>query len=238
MQDLAFILGHGALILGYCSSILAFFLLHNRARKSSPDCPMLQIHWWKLFVRYLCAALLVGAIGWIIGIAHLFAHLTSSLNGICTTHVTPEACTRAASNWQTITALLVENGILAMVVIAIVTYAEAKRTEAPPERSYPLVLLTWSHGLLVNSWLLCTPLQHSLKVFSLVGTNYWIAWSLIMALFSILAYIIGITLWILAVVRLYFAWLRTEMDRSSGEERGIDRGRDIVLSDLHPRVGD
>ena len=50
-----------------------------------------------------------------------------------------------------------------------------------------------------------------------------------MAFASILAYIVGITLWIAAAVRVFFAWLRGEM---GGGEGRIHRGGGFVLQDM------
>ena len=234
MQDLTVaLLSHGALLLGCGSAILAYILLRKKARESSPDCPILQIGWWRLVVKCFCAALLAGAIIWTISIAYLFALFTSFINKTCTTDIARKECNRAASDWENITATLIECGILAMIIILMSTYVEAKRTASPPERSYPLVLLIWSHSLLMIVWFLCTPIKYSLKVFSLVGTEPWLAASLIIAFIAILVYITGITLWVIAVVRVFFAWLRKRMDRSSGEEQGTDRGRDIELQDIN-----
>lgn len=235
MQDLTItLLVLGALLLGYGSSILAYILLRKKARKTVPVSPILILSWWKSVVQYLCAALLAGAVGWLIGLAHLFARLTSAMNGICTTHLAPEDCSLAALEWQKCAVVLTSCGILDMILILMDTYAESKRTRAPPERSYPLALLAWSHGLLVTSWILCMPLKHSLRVFGLVGTGYWIPASLIIAPTAIVAYMTGIGLWLVAAVRVFFAWWRKEVVRSSGGERGINRGRDIELQDMNP----
>ena len=235
MQDLTVtLLGHGAVLLGYGFLILAYILLHKKARKTAPDYPILQISWWQSIVKYFCAALLAGAIAWIIGIAHLFARLTSSMKITCRTHISQLECFIAESDWESSTIALIQCGIAAIFIILLLTYAESRRTASPPERAYPLVLLIWSHGLLMISWFLCTPLRYSLVVFSLVGTEPWITASLIIAFIAILAYITGITLWIIAAVRVFFAWLRKEMNRSSGEEQGINRGGDFELHDMNP----
>ena len=235
MQDLKItLLVVGAVLLGYGSFILAYVLLRKKARKTVPDLPIRILPWWMTVVQCVCAALLAGAIGWLIGLAHLFARLTSAMNGICTTHFSPEDCSRAALDWQKCAFVLISCGVLEMVLILYLTYEESRRTHAPPERAYPLALLGWSHGLLVASWILCTPFKHPLRVFGVVGAESWITASMMVAPFAIMTYLTGISLWLFAVVRVFFAWQRKEIGRSSGGQRGINRGRDIELQDMDP----
>ena len=223
MQDLtATLLAHGALLLGYGSLTLAYFLLRKKARNTFPTRPILQLTWWKVVSISLCEALLAGGLAWIIGMAHLFARLTSSMSRICTSHMSHRECADAASRWDNLTILLFYISCLTMGAILTVARGELYRTDTSPEGRYPLVLLSCSHGFLVTSWLLCTPLKHSLELFGLVGQEQWVTASLFIALFAILAYIIGISLWIIAATRVHLAWLRSrQRDRSSREGRGV-----------------
>ena len=235
MQDLKpTFLVLGALLLGYGSSILTYILLRKKALKTVPDLPILILSWWMTVVQFLCFALLAVAIAWLIGLAHLFARLTSLMNGICITHFAPEDCDFAALDWQKCVMVLTSAGVVDMILILWFTHKESKVTHAPPERTYPIAVLTWSHGMLVTSWILCTPLMHPLRVFGAVGPDSWIVTSMMIAPFAILAYVTGISLWLAAVVRVFFAWQRTEIGRSSGGQRGVNRGRDFELQDMDP----
>ena len=227
------LLGQGALLLGHGVFIIGYFLLRKKARELSPDRSILLLGWWKSVLRFLCVVLLGGALAWTISNAVDFARLTSNMKTICLTHLTDEACARAIPQWKSLCSTSIEVSVLALFILLVSIYGEAKMTEAPPERAYPLAHLTWSYGMLLTSWMLETPLKYSLKAFSLQGTDQWTHSVYTFALVAILAYVLGSTLWITAVMRVFFAWLRKRIVRSPGEERR-DRGRDFVLQDMYP----
>ena len=134
-----------------------------------------------------------------------YDHLVSSLDGLCPSLITQDQCLRAALNWQTVCVVLGEGAVTAFVFSVGATHAEVKRTATTPERFYPLVILTFPHCLLVVSWLLYTPLATPLKIFSLVESKNLTSVSSAFAFFAIMAYMFGTALWIIALVRVFFA---------------------------------
>ena len=235
MKDLtAILLGYGGLLIGYGSPLIAYFLLRERAQRNSSDGPIIQIHWWKFYCWFLSAGLFMGAGLWTVSTASLFANLVSSLDETCPLLITPDECHSAAQTWKPSCVGLAEFALAAFITIAYTTYAEAKRTAAPPpERAYPLVILTCSHCLLVVSWLLCTPLTYPLQFFSFVGTKYWTSVSSAFAFVAVVAYIFGTTLWIIALVRTFYAWRRRSRNRTpAGDQWPGEPERDFVLQEV------
>lgn len=225
MEDLkTSLLVYGSLLMAYASPTTVYFLFRRRAQMLSNGQPIIQIPWWKFFCKCFCLALTFGAIAWIGTIGLLFGHLVHAMNRICPTLTSREGCGRATEGWHTASVLLIQCGCLAIIVIGYRTRAESNRTlQSPAESPYPLVLLICSHTLLVVSWIVCRPLRYSLEIFSIVGTNYWITASIACGFVAILAYIVGITLWAVALVRWYFAWLRGEGRRRPAETQGPRR---------------
>lgn len=234
MQDLtAILLGYGGLLIGYGCPLITYLLLHKKAERNSPDRSIIRLPWWKLFSWFLSAGLFIGASLWTVVIAHLFADLVSSLDETCPLLITPDKCRRAAQVWQSTCVGLAEFAFAAFVIIAYTTYAEAKRTASPPERAYPLVILTCSHCFLVVSWLLCTPLTYPLRLFGFVGTRYWTNASSGFAFVAIAAYIFGTALWIIALVRVFYTWWCRSRNRATAGARWTEEpGRDFVLQEV------
>lgn len=232
MQDLAAIL-LAYLLIGYGSSLATYLILRRTAHRDSAGRPIIQIPSWKISCWLLTVGLFSGATEWIIAIASLFADLVSSLNETCPLLIRQDECRRAALDWQTTCVWLVEGACAAFCIIIATTHAEAKRTESPPERAYPLVLLTCSHCLLVASWLLCTPLTYRLKLFSLVGPKHWTTVSSAFAFAAIMAYIFGTALGVIALIRVVYAWRRRARDRTpAGAQWSGDLESDVVLQDV------
>ena len=235
MQDLTVtLLAYGALFLAYGAAIIAYSLLRKRAYRTISIHPILRLSWWKTIVQCLCAALHAGALAWLIALAHFFAHLTSAMNGTCTTHFKPEECRDAADAWKESYIALILFGVAALCITFCGIFVESQRTAPPPERLYSLGFLTWSHGLLVLSWILCTPFMLPLRVSGLVGTKAWISLSLTIAPFAVGAYTLGVSFWFNAVARVFYGWWRQRGRRSAGEELETDPGRDFVLQDMYP----
>lgn len=234
MQDLtAILLGYGGLLIGYGSPLIAYFTLRKKAQRNFPGRPIVQIPWWKLFCWFLSSRLFLGASMWTVATASLFANLVSSLDETCPFLITPDECRRAAHVWQLFCVGLVEFALAAVTIIAYTTYAEANRTASPPERAYPLMVLTCSHCLLVVSWLLCTPLTYPLNFFSFVGTKRWTSASSAFAFVAIVAYIFGTALWIIALIRVFCAWWRRSMSRiPAGDQWPGEPERDFVLQEV------
>ena len=234
MHDLTTaLLIHGGLLVGYGSPLITYFILRRKALRSAAGRPTIQLPWWKSVCKFLSIGLFTGAIVWIVTIAVLFANLVSSMNEICPSLVTPDECSRATLQWQATCIGLIECACAAISIILWTVYAESNRTESPPERAYPLVLITISHCLLVASWDMCTPLIFSLKAFGIIGTKYWIAVSSTFVFISILAYIIGTTLWIIALIRVFCAWrCRSRSETPAEEQWPGESERDVVLQEI------
>ena len=231
---IATILAYVALFLGYGALIYAFIRLRRKAHRTVSIHPVLRVSWWKTIVKCLCVALHAGALAWLIALAHLFAHLTHALNGFCTTHFKPPECRDAALSWRTSYIALIVFGNVALAFILGFTFAESRMTTAPPERLYSLRLLGWSHGILVASWIMCTPLKFSLQSLGLLGADDWISSGLTVAPMAIMAYMVGVSFWMVAVMRTFYGWQRQRGHRSAGEELGTDLGREFVLQDMYP----
>lgn len=209
MQDrTAILLGYGSLLAGYGFLILTYLVVRRKAQRDSAGRPIVEIQGWKSFSSFLCAGLLLGANSWTITLAYVFANLVPSLDETCRSLITQTECRRAVWNWQLICVAVGVFAVAAFVVIVRETKVEAERTASPPERSYPPMLLACSHCLFVVSWLLCTPLTYPLKVFNLVGRNHWAVVSTVFAFCAITAYISGTAQWIIALVRIFYAWRR------------------------------
>lgn len=235
MQDLtAILLGYGGLLVGYGSPLLAYLILRRKAQRNSAGRPIMQIESWRSFCDVLSVGLFLGAMLWVVCIADLFADLVLSLRDICPSLVTPDECSRAALNWQTTCVGLAEAACTALIIILCTIYAEAKSTtEPPPERLYQLVLLTWSHSLLVVSWLLCSPLTYPLKPFGLIGATHWTSVSSVFAFSAILTYIVGAALWIIALVKLFYAKRRMSRNGNpTGAQWPGGSERDVMLQDV------
>ena len=224
---------HGGLLVGYGSPLITYLVLHRKAQRSAAGRPTIQLPWWKSVSKFLSIGLFTGAIVWIVTIAVLFGDLVFFMNETCPSLVTPDECSRATLDWQATCIGLIECACAAISIILWTAYAESNRMEANPERAYPLVLLTISHGLLVASWDMCTPLIYSLKAFGIIGTKYWIAVSSTFAFISILAYIVGTTLWIIALIRVFYAWRRRSRSEMPAEEQWPgESDRDVILQEI------
>lgn len=234
MQDrTAIILAFGSLLLGYGPPWAAYLILRRKAQRSRPGQPILLIPWWTLYCWFLSAALFLGASLWTTAIGNLLANLITSSGETCRSLTTQDQCRRAALNWQEACIGLGEGAVGAFLVVVCTTRAEAKRSAAPPERGYPFVVLAWSHGLLVVSWLLCSPLAYPLELSKLVGTERWPSVSIAFAFISITAYICGTALWIIALVRVYYARPGSSRIRNpAGENLPGGSERDVVLQEV------
>ena len=84
---------------------------------------------------------------------------------------------------------------------------------------------------------MCTPLTYSIEVFNVLGTNYWVTASAVFAFVAIFVYILGTTVWTIAVIRIYFIWQR-DQDRNRNPARREPRlgesDRDIALWEIYP----
>ena len=175
MQDLAAIL-LAYLLIGYGSSLATYLILRRTAHRNIACRPIIQIPSWNISCWLLTVGLFSGATEWIIAIASLFADLVSSLNPLL---IPQDECCRAALDWQTSRVWLVEGACAAFCIIIATTHAEVKRTESPPERVYPLLLLTCSHCLLVAS---CSAFAFAAitrytYLEPPLGSSHWSGWS-------------------------------------------------------------
>lgn len=236
MQDLtASSIVLAGLLLGYSSLLLGFLILRRKARRTFTRQPVRQIEWWKQVCGFLCAGLHVGAIAWISAIADLFAGLGSSLDELCPSLISQAECIRATLRWQNISKGLVECGCAAIVIIAWITRCAANWAVSNSDHFYPIFLLASSHCLLVASWLFCAPLKYPLKLFILIGEQYWISVSSTFAFLAILVYIIGTSLWILASISVFYAWRCRPRDRTpAGERLPEELERDLIRLDMYP----
>ena len=233
MQTLtAILLAYGGLLVGYGSPLITYLILRRKARKESAGRPIIHIQWWKSFCWFLSAAFFMGAALWTVTIAQLFANLVLSLDEICPSLIAQDECYSAALDWQELCVVVGEVAFTALFITVCTILREVKRTSLP-EYSYTLPILTSSHCLLVVSWLLCTPLTYPLRLFSLSGTDRWKSVSLSFALVAVLTYIVGTTLWIIALIKVFYAWRRTSRDRTSaGAQWPGGPETDIVLQDV------
>lgn len=229
----AVLLSYGGLLVGNGLPLVAYLILRRKAQRDSAGRPILRIHWWKSFCYFLSRALLLIAMGWSVAIAKLFADLVLSLDEVCPSLITQNECYSAASSWQTLCITVVEVALAVFVLTIGLVSREATRTDSPPERSYPLPVLTCSHILLIVSWLLCTPLSYPLKLFSLTGASHWIDASLVLAIIAVFAYIFGTALWIAAFARIFFAWRYQSRNRTPARPQWPgETERDIALQEI------
>lgn len=227
MQDLfAIFCGYGGLLVGYGALLLAYFMLRREAQRNSGIRTFIQIHRWELLCLAFYTGLFSGALLWTIWIGTIFAYLEPELDQICPGLMAPDDCPHAALDWRLICILLAEIALAAFIVIVYTIRVEARRTVSPLERPWLLLLLTWSHCLLVISWLLCTPLTYPLKLFSLTGTSAWTRVSSGFAAGSIAAYTFGTALWIIALLRLFY---------KSRQNRTADRAQWLGGLEEHAR---
>ena len=173
----------------------------------------------------------MGTAEWTIAIATLFNSL--SLDDTCPTLITQDECHRAVLDWQRYRIGLFAGAGVAFFIILVTTYVEAKRTQAYPERCYPLGVLVLSHCLFVVSWSLCTLLASPSILFDLAGTEHWVAVNSNLGFFAVTMYTFGVALWIIALVRVFYACWRTARERTPARALSLGESeRDVVLQDV------
>ena len=148
----------------------------------------------------------IGATIWTIAIPVLFADLTPSLHENCPLLITPDECLRAVWDWRVTCIGLAEVACAAAFIIIDTAYDEATSNASPLGAYYPFLILTYSHYFLVISSLLCMPLTYPLELFSVTGPIHWVGVSCVIAFFAIIAYIFGVTFWIIALVKIFYRW--------------------------------
>lgn len=207
MQDLAkAVLVHGSLGAAYGFLTLTYLILRRKAQRDSASRSINELPWWKSYRRGLCAVMFIGAFIWTVSTADLFPRIVSSLKEICPSLITKNECSHVADNWQWICVGLAESTVAVIFVINRVIYDEARSRESTAEGTYRLELLFCSHCLLAISWFLCVPLTHPVDLFGLVGKRHWTVASSALAFFAVLAFEFGTALWIVALVKVIYAW--------------------------------
>lgn len=244
MQDLrAILLCYATLLVGYGATLFTYFIMRRIAKRDSDGQPIIQIKWWRILCCYFYTGLFLGAIIWSVCIAILFADLVPFLDQICPALITLDECRYATLNWRMICIALGEVAAAAFILIVSITLMEAKRTVSTTERCYPLAVLTWSHFLLVVSWLLCTPLTYPLELFNLTGANSWIRVSYAFGALAVSAYTFGTALWIIALLRVFYTCrlrsrggTRDEAQGFGGTEAHVAQQEDYEMETLDPVV--
>ncbi len=234
MPDLKdYLLLNGGLLLGDALLLITYLILRRKAQRDSAGRWIFEIEWWQHVCRVLFSGLHVGAIIWISAITAMFANLIDSWDETCPSIITQDACSRAAFNWQTSCTGIVEFACAVLFVIVFVTYAEAKSPDTTPEHVFAIAILTWSHAMFLLSWFLCMPLAFPRLLFRLTGTRYWVAMSSNSAVVAITAFIVGVTLWIIACIRFSYALRHQARERASeGAHWPGTSDRDVPLQDV------
>ena len=223
---------YGSIFASYGSLFLSYIMLCRKAKRDSAGGSTNLAQKLKEIRKISCAMLFAVAIVWIVAIAHQLAHLDSPWDGACLSLIPQDKCEGAVRGWKDYSVWLANCLLAAIFAVVLTIYAETANMESSEKRSRPVTMLCCSHWLLFISWVLCSPLSDPLELLALVGPRHWTTVSLVLQFVAIVAYIVGITLWTIALIRVLYAWRRSRTTRRTDAQwpRGSDR--DIQLQDV------